>query len=219
MVGPDVQPLRGCNVGSFRAAQLNPETPKPVSEYKDRFSGLIGDDIPEGAYVASIVCEGRRIGDQSMAVEGPGQFELVSVTSRIMRSDPARPVLEIKLRHAPAGGIWWVRFTGVYRSEMYTERLTKTEGVARLTDPEPGVYLVAVHSTGGYACYAEIEFAEFTRHWEFDPESCSFQLDRYARVVQRDASHRAKPSRWAEEMRKDRDDLLKALERGADRNR
>jgi hypothetical protein len=60
-------------------------------------------------------------------------------------------------------------------------------------------------------CVREIELVEFTRAWTFHPSSCSFDLDRYAHAIERDALGRAKPSNWGRKMEEDKQELFKAL--------
>jgi hypothetical protein len=207
------QAVHGCRVESFRTAAPSPSAPQV--DYGSRFRGLIGDGVPPGQYTANIACGGLRI-DEDMVTYGPGDFQLLSLTDRTLRSEPVRPTLSIKFSDAPpTGETWWVRLAGLYRSEIYTAGFG-AGGEAVLVDPEPGVYLVSVHSAGGYACFSEVEFMEFTKHWVFHPGSCSFEFDRHAHLVDRDPSHKLKASRWAEEMRREREDLYKALDRGAD---
>ena len=218
-VGPDGRPEHACTVESFRTAHSSPSDSQVVIEYKGRFQGLTGDGIPPGRYNATIQCGHRRV-DQDVAIYSGSHFELVAFTGRMTRSDHVMPTLVIKLADAtPSEETWWVRLMGLYGGGTYTGGFAPTTGEAKLIDPEPGVYLVAVHSTAGYACFSEVEFVEFTRRWVFHPGSCSFEFDRYAHLIERDASHKLKPSQWKEDMRKDREELFKALERNADKSR
>jgi hypothetical protein len=101
-----------------------------------------------------------------------------------------------------------------------TKRFGEDTREARLIDPEPGVYLVSMHSTSDYGCVSEVEFAAFSSHWIHwicHPPDCSFEFDRFANLIRRDSSHKPVPSQWSEEMRKYKQDFRREFEKAVDR--
>jgi len=187
-------------------------------DYRGQFRGLSGSGIPLGNYEARIACGDDRELTQTINLKNGSQLELVAFSGRLMRSEPSGPELVVKLANVPSGNeIWWLRLNALYGQESYIARFGVASGEARLVDPEPGVYLVSVHSTSGYGCVSEVHFVEFTRRWIFHAEACSFEFDRYAELIQRDASHRPVPSQWSEEMQRYKLEFLRALEKAAER--
>ncbi len=117
----------------------------------------------------------------------------------------------------PVNETWWVSLSSLYGERTYIDRFEPTSGEAILFDPEPGQYAVFVFSSHGYACTREVEFIEFTLKWVFQPSNCSFDLGRFAHLVERDGSNRMKPSRWNEDMRREKEELFRQLKEGADK--
>jgi hypothetical protein len=210
---PDGRPEAGCRVQSFHEI----DTVAKSTDYGSRFSGLYASGIPDGRYEAKIACDRDSL-TKSINLEDSSQFELMTFSDRFMRSDPVAPQLVVKLADASAAKeIWWLRLTALYSDGSYVGRFDADTGEARVVDPEPGVYLVSIHSMSGYGCFNEVQFVEFTRRWVFHSLDCSFELDRYANRIQRDAFHKPIPSRWAEEMQRYKQEFLRALEKAADK--
>jgi len=186
-------------------------------DYTNQFHGLSVSAIPQGKYKTSIVCNDGEL-SREITVGAADNLEIMAFSGRILRSDHVRTQLAIKLANMrPGNELWWVRLTGAYNGQDYVDRFDAAKGEARIVDPEPGVYLATVRSTSGYGCFAEVQFVEFTRSWVFDPSSCSFQVDRFAHLIQRNELHKPKPDRWAEDMRREKGEFLRELNRAADK--
>ncbi len=63
--------------------------------------------------------------------------------------------------------MWWIRFNALYGWESYSARFREDTHEARLVNPEPGLYVISVHSTSGYSCVSEVQFVEFTATGHF----------------------------------------------------
>jgi hypothetical protein len=213
-IGANDRASSGCRVDRFTRIE---EPSQDGLDYKDHFRALIGHGIPLGQYHAWIFCnEGRFY--QRIDLDRPEQFTVLSSTGRVLVSDHVKPKLSIRLVDPPpANETWWVRLAGLYSERIYIDRFEPFSGEATLFDPEPGKYTVVVLSSNGYACTREVEFIEFTRKWVFHPAACSFDFDRFAHLVERDDSHHLRPSRWSEDMRREKEELFRQLKVAADK--
>jgi hypothetical protein len=207
-VGAFGQSLAQCSVNSFKLAgrrigdRLN---------YKDRFEGLSGRDLPTGNYEVFIHCDNQRL-RKEIKLSRDIQLEVVTASDRIVVGDRGEPKLTVKFNLEPqVGQIWWIRLLGLYNDKLYVEPFSATLGVATLIDPEPGSYIATVLSNDGYVCMHEVDFVERTRFWTFNPDGCTFTLDRFAHLVTDQDRRNQKHSQWYQEMRKDGDDFLRRV--------
>jgi hypothetical protein len=208
-VGPFGQAIQGCRVDSFRTV-ADKDSTRP--QFRDRFLGLTGKQIPLGEYDVMVACGEAEIYRQ-LTVDHADQFEVMALSGRRMISDHIKSKLTIKLeKPAPPDETWWVRLVGLYNSKTYTDRFTQGKNEAVITDPDPGSYLVTVSSTKGTVCVQEVDFVDATRAWTFHSGSCTFDFDRFAHLVQEEDKRNQKRGGWYDEMQADRDALRRALD-------
>jgi hypothetical protein len=209
-VGAFGEPLTGCRVESFRSTDT---AVGKRHDYKDRFQDLVAQDIPGGEYEAEIVCREARIG-KWVKVSASNGFEVVSENRRITRSDHKVPHLAIRIDGSRRPGeTWWITLRGVYQERSDTAEFQTDTGEARISDPDPGSYMVNVLSSTGYNCLREIDLVERTRLWTFDPAACSFYVDAYAHVVTDEDKRALKTTSWYQQLRKSDDEFWHALEK------
>lgn len=167
-VGPFGQPVHGCRVDSFRTMA---EENGVRRQYRGRFEGLAGTQIPLGEYEVRVTCGEAEVYRQ-LTVDHARQFEVVALSGRRMISDHIKPKLAIKLDDlAPADETWWIHLVGLYNGKAYTDCFVPGEGEAAITDPDPGSYIVRISSTKGYSCIRAVDFVESTSAWTFHPAS------------------------------------------------
>jgi hypothetical protein len=187
-----------------------------TKDYKDRFQGLAARDVPYGEYAADVSCRETRIGRYVSVSNGHG-FEVLSENRRMVRSDPP-PSLLIRInRPHPNGETWWLTAQALYlkRAESVKFWFQDDVGQAAIIDPDPGSYVISVLSSAGYSCVREIDLAERTRLWSFDPGSCTFHVDAFAHIVTDEDKRKMKTTDWYRELRKQDEELLRALENAA----
>ncbi len=144
---------------------------------------MTGTRIPLGGYRVTVQC-GEREAYCEITVQRTNQFEVFATRDRRMISDPVKPQLTIKLDPLPQpNDTWWIRLIGLYRSEIQADRFAPGTGVASISEPEPGRYLVTVLSAKGYVCVRRVDVLEFTKSWIFHSGDCSFEFDRHARLA------------------------------------
>lgn len=208
-VDPFGQAIQGCQVDSFRVVAEKDST-RP--QYRDRFQGLTGKQIPLGEYDVIVACGEAEIYRQ-LTVDHANQFEVAALSGRRMISDHIKSKLTIKLENpVPPDETWWVRLAGLYNSKTYTDRFTQGKNEVLITDPDPGSYLVTVSSTKGAVCVREVDFVEATKEWTFRSDNCTFQFDRFAHLVREEDKRNQKRGGWYDEMQADRDALRRALD-------
>ncbi|HEX5227859.1 MAG TPA: hypothetical protein VFW44_09120 [Bryobacteraceae bacterium] len=113
----------------------------------------------------------------------------------------------------PKGETWWVTAQAMYAERVDTAEFQEGTGKAGIIDPDPGSFLVSVLSSVGYRCIQEIDMVEYTRHWTFDPATCTFQLDAFAHVVTDVDKREKKTTDWYLKMRRQREEIHNAMER------
>jgi hypothetical protein len=211
-VGSFGEPLTGCRVDSFRPIIAGL---RARAEYSDSFNGLSATGLPDGDYAVSIRCLEARM-EANVQVAEFHEFELITQSRRLTRSDHVIPSLAIRMTHAiPKTETWWVTLRAVYETRAYTSEFRRDTGEAQVLDPEPGSYLVGVLSTNGYICFCEIDLVERTRLWTFDAMSCTYGLDTFAHVVTDRDKRDRKTTGWYRELRRNEEDLFRALEDAA----
>lgn len=181
----------------------------------DRFQGLTAKDIPLGKYEVALACGGAQL-SKIITVDRSEQLEILAATERLLISDPVKPRLEVTLKYPrPANEVWWIRLIGVYNNSEYSAVFEPPGGPAKIIDPEPGRYLVVVQSTNGYSCLLHVDLAEWTRSWQFNPATRTFQLDRFAHLVE--DGNQQESNRWYEEIRLQKESLLRNLADAAEK--
>jgi len=211
VVGSFGEKLSSCRVDEFRPADVD----RPDLDYRDRFIGLSAQGLPSGAYDVSVAClEGTP--KAQLEVDDFNRFGLVVQNRRSTRSDHVVPRLAISM----IGGVhdeetWWVTLTSEFGNVSYKDEFRGAEATARVFDPDPGGYLVAVRSTGGYACVQEIDLIEITRLWSFDPRNCRFIVDGFAHVVTAADRTSGKRLGWYRDMRLSEEELFRELKGAA----
>ncbi len=209
-VGAFGAPLTSCSVEHFRS---DDEHGSP-RDYADHFRGLVGLDIPAGEYEAFLRCD-EDVAHKHITVERADQVAVVARKENLINGERGNPKLMIALDGAPpAGESWWVRLLGLYNEKTDSSKFSGDH--AALDAPDAGSYIVAVLSAGGYECIRQIDVFEQTRRWTFHRASCSFDLDRYAHLVDASATVNRK-SGWYLEMQKDREEFLRQLQEAADK--
>jgi hypothetical protein len=213
-VGPFGERLTHCQVDSFRLPKN--ATRGASSEYKDSFRGLDAADLPDGEYEADLQCREARI--QTRVTVGEfDQVEVVSQKRRITRSNHLIPQLVIRMTGpSDKDAVWWVTLRALYDKRVYAGKFESETGEAEIADPDPGTYLVSVLSNAGSDCLREIDLVESTRLWTFDPATCTFHVDASAHVVTEEDKRELKRTAWYRKIRKNDEELLRALEHAAD---
>lgn len=115
------------------------------------------------------------------------------------------------------GETWWIALTSVYGKHSYDDQFQGNDATARIFDPDPGTYLVAVRSTKGYACVREIDLVETTHSWTFDARVCKFDVDEFAHVVTPADQASGKKSGWYRKIRAYNERMFRELENKADK--
>jgi hypothetical protein len=211
-VGAFGEPLTECRVDSFRSSTGAAGEPR---EYKNSFQGIVASDLPDGEYEAVIHCQGARL-QKSVKINYSSRFEVVTQYRRIMRSDHVIPHLAVHMSVAiPPGETWWLTLRAVYDDRTYTTKFQNETGAASVADPDPGSYVVSVHSTAGYDCLREIDLAEPTRLWKFHPAACKFHVDQFAHVVTDEDKREHKTTDWYRQLQKRDEELFRELEDAA----
>jgi len=183
---------------------------KHANEYKERFRGLAASDLPDGEYIADIKCREARIG-QNVQVSGFHPFEVVSEYRRLGRSDPP-PSLLIRMNSPhPQGETWWLTLRALYRKRSDTVEFRGD--TAAIIDPDTGSYVVNVQSSAEYNCLREIDLADHTRLWTFDPAACAFEVDAFAHVVTDEDKRELKNTSWYRQLRKSEEEFWRAFEK------
>jgi hypothetical protein len=209
-VGAFGEPLTECRVESFKSTGIRSNRP---NDYKSRFRGMVASDVPTGKYSAGISCGETRIGEY-VEVGNHDVVKVVTENIRIGRSDHIPPHLAIHfISPRPQGEKWWLTLRALYRERRDTVEFQN--GEARITDPDPGSYVVSLLSSTGYSCFREIDLVEFTRLWTFDPATCEFQLDAFAHIVTDEDKRALKTTSWYQQLRKSNEELWRALEKAA----
>lgn len=207
-VGEFGEPLTECRVQSFQSTKTRANH---ANEFKERFRGLAATDLPDGEYVADINCREARIG-KYVTVSNFDRFEVVSENRRISRVHPV-PQLVIRMNSSREGETWWLTLRALYSKRSDTIEFQRTTSEARITDPDPGSYVVSVLSSTGYECLREIDLTERTRLWTFDPAVCAFQVDEFAHVVTDEDKRELKTTSWYQQLRKSEEELWRAVDK------
>jgi hypothetical protein len=211
-VGAFGEQLTHCQVDSFRLS----DEAGTRREYKGSFRGLVADDLPDGEYEVALQCREARI-ETRVKVSEFDRFKVVSQNRRITRSDHLIPQLVIRMTDPhPQGEVWWVTLRALYAERVYTGKFLAETGEADVADPDPGSYLVSVLSNSGSDCLREIDLVESTRLWSLDRATCTFHVDASAHVVTEEDKRDLKRTRWYKQLRKNDEELFRALEKGAD---
>lgn len=130
-----------------------------------------------------------------------------------MRSDHLIPQLAVRMSGPkPPGETWWLTLRALYNNQSYTAEFQGETGGAHVADPDSGSYVVSVHSTTGYDCVREIDLAEPTRLWTFDPASCTFRVDEFAHVITDEDKRKPKTTDWYRQLRNRDEQLFRALD-------
>jgi hypothetical protein len=214
-VTPFGETISACVVESFEAV-----TGDGDGDYKNAFQGSIAERLPLGTYDALVRCGHRQL-RKRVELTRLNQIELLSQSERVLISDHVKPVLSIKMkRPVPATETWWIRLIGIYNGLEYLEQFVGPEGKASIIEPESGSYIVAIQSTTGYSCIREVDLVEHTRQWTIlAPSTCSFELDRFAHLVQESEKKNPRQGRWYDEMRQEKELLFRGLREAADKTK
>jgi hypothetical protein len=133
-----------------------------------------------------------------------------------MRSDHVPPHLAIRLMNPPPQAEeWWLTLRALYTERSDTVEFEGDNKEAGIADPDPGSYVVSVLSSTGYSCLREIDLVEFTRQWTFNPATCEFQVDAFAHIVTDEDKRALKTTSWYQQLRKNNEELWRALEKAA----
>ncbi|MBV9267740.1 MAG: hypothetical protein JO061_16345 [Acidobacteriaceae bacterium] len=212
-VGPFGLPVDGCQLEKFQSVGKE-NTP---GHYSERFHGLSGNGIPLGEYDVRVKCGHSEI-YKTVRLQHSGQFEVLTLTDRLLVADHVKSSLVVTLASQPADShVWWTRLMGLYNGEIYTDVFANGAREASIVDPDPGSYVVAVMSTNGYVCSHQIDFVEFTRKWTFRPATCTFELDHFAHLVEESDRRDRKQRGWYAEMQAERKTVGRAIEDAAGR--
>jgi hypothetical protein len=208
VVSPFGRTIDECRMVSFKTAERQTSNQQ---EHKAAFSGMTGRSLPLGVYDSTIQCGDVELHKQIL-LTAPNQVEMVVQKDRLFISDHLKPHLTIRLRQSlPSTEAWWVRLVGLYSDANYAGQFMWPTAEASIFDPDSGSYLVVVQSSTGYVCTKEIDLAQQTRIWSFEPKECSFEVDRFAHIVEESDKRNSRTGPWYRAMQEERDKFFRSL--------
>jgi len=185
-------PQAGCKVLAF--ARLNDGTNKDIAktDYKDKFDGLIGRNIPFGyRYQVDIRCgeEGVR-GTFLASVERADQFIVLSGWTNLgdYVTGPV-PRLEVFVRRESTRQIehkTWVKLVGLYLDTSEIDEVHPQTQSASFFSIVPGRYFLLVVDGESLACAKQIDFLESHAQLELtlSKEGCKAERTSSAKVLE-----------------------------------
>jgi len=198
--------LTSCKVVKF----VLTDSRQGAAEYTKSFRDLTARNIPFGAYEIWLECSEGPV-HAAIVVKDTDQLEVLARKGRVSAQEGNQHLNVSIDRHT--GSTWWVRLVGVYNQQNYIGAFSASTSEALLNVPDPGTYLVIVHSASGYECTKEVDLVEETRHWAFHPSTCTFDFDRFAHGFQRNRDRDHHSSEWYQQVQKDREKFFLELER------
>lgn len=141
-------------------------------DYKERFDGLIGRNIPYGTtYRLHVKCADDRSGGSFLvSVSRPNQFIVLSswrnIGDYVTRPVPRLAVLISADSARQLSPQAWVKLVGVYRDRNEIDRIDPQSHTASFYDVVPGRYLILLIDGEKLACTKQIDFLESPAHLE-----------------------------------------------------